>query len=40
MKEFSQFLQLIGGAMPDLVSLLLCPILLLAAGLVLAVFHK
>ena len=40
MKEFSQFLQLIGEAMPDLVSLLLCPVLLLAAGLVLAVFHK
>ncbi len=40
MKEFSQFLQLIGEAMPDLVSLLLCPVLLLAAGLALAVFHK
>ena len=40
MKEFSQFVQLIGGAMPDLVSLILCPALLLVAGLLLAVFHK
>lgn len=40
MKEFSQFMQLIGGAMPDIVSLILCPALLLAAGLVLAIFHR
>lgn len=40
MKEFSQFVQLIGGAMPDLVSFILCPALLLAAGLVLAILHR
>lgn len=40
MKEFLRLLQLIGEALPDLVSLILCPALLLAVGLVLAVFHK
>lgn len=40
MEEFSHFLQLIGEAMPDLLSLILCPALLLVAGLLLAVFHK
>lgn len=40
MKEFSKFLQLVGTGTPDLVSLLLCPALLVVAGLLLAVFHK
>lgn len=40
MKEFSMFLQTVGESMPDLVSLILCPALLLAAGLLLAILHR
>ena len=40
MKEFYELLQLVGDAVPDLVSLLACPVLLLVVGLLLAVFHK
>lgn len=40
MKQFSEILQLIGETMPDLLSLLLCPALLLAAGVLLAVFRR
>lgn len=40
MPQFSEILQFIGKVMPDLVSLILCPALLLVAGLLLAVFHK
>lgn len=39
MKEFNDFLLFLGASMPDLVSLIICPALLLIAGLLLAVFH-
>lgn len=38
--EFSNFIRLIGEAVPDLVSFIVCPALLFLAGLVLAVFRK
>lgn len=40
MKEFSELLQLIGKTMPDLVSLIVCPAVLLVAALLLAIFGK
>lgn len=40
MKQFYEFMLLIGNFLPDLVSMLLCPALLLAAGILYAVFHK
>lgn len=40
MKEFSELLQLIGNKVPDLVSLIVCPAVLLVAALLLAIFGK
>lgn len=40
MEQFSRFCELIGAGLPDLLSLLLFPALLVVAGLLLAVFRK